>query len=282
MGFAVFFPLFGQGRCGMFESYEAREKELEHIRAGLDNDWNRFFMKYTTHECEDLRRDVYGFIWEYAKKSQEEKKRKLFVEILISGLKDKAPLVSNPIPEWLCDFSSNDFSENSRAALIVLPYARNGRIIRVIGIAEVNSVRETIEHISQNNSVFLSSTQWHQSPEWAALLVLARWGDKNAMVQVLDKIRKVSDYIVLGTKLFPDLAYTRQNEAFDALRTYVNSQERLPALKETVPGTPLAYYAASASASQLRNFPIAADNIDVSDLPQIRTWMNSQKIWQVK
>jgi hypothetical protein len=100
--------------------------------------------------------------------------------------------------------------------------------------------------------------------------------------RIILKVQSEPDVVVRATHLFQDLAYTKQPAAFDALRVYLRSNNRLPQLKETVPGRLEAIYAAALFAKLVEGCPVQGPDVRETDLEQIRAWAASQKNWKIR
>ena len=89
--------------------------------------------------------------------------------------------------------------------------------------------------------------------------------------------------IVQRSRLFDDLAWTRQQDSFNVLREYLHSQEHLPSTKdESIPGTPEAAYAGRAFINHIKNCPVKSEFPNAKELPIIVKWADQQKEWQFK
>jgi hypothetical protein len=92
-------------------------------------------------------------------------------------------------------------------------------------------------------------------------------------------VRGEQEIVTRATKLFGDLAYTRQPAAFDELTRYLGSEERLPQLKDTVPGTPEALHAAREIAAHVAGAPIEPDDVGENEIDAMRRWAEAQSSW---
>lgn len=278
----VFFSTVLQGKTYMYDSYTEKIKEFDHFTAALAGDWRAYFNRYIQHDCEDVRRTTYSFLWTYARQTNDIGKKRIFVELLAFGLSDQTTFVSDPIYGWLMDFSTDDFTDAARCALRSISYTQDPRIILLQGIAHDYSAREKLQNLIDPGQKQETTIIRFSAAEWNACLALSRWGDTDMLKLVLATVKKENELVKLATEYFPDLAYTQQNEAFDLLQTYLDSDQQLPALKENTQGIPLAYYAARVFATALQNFPISSEDLDQSDLPRVREWVHEQKEWSIK
>jgi len=113
---------------------------------------------------------------------------------------------------------------------------------------------------------------------WTALLVRAWDGDEQVLRLLLKNARK-EDVIEYEALLFNDISTVHQPQCTEFLVQYLNSDERMPELKPTLPGTPVASYAASALYQMLEGFPeptlfgFQADE----DVKRCREWVKQHK-----
>jgi hypothetical protein len=128
----------------------------------------------------------------------------------------------------------------------------------------------------------LPDAGYHGINTWAALLALARLGDEAALKTVIARVRAEQDIVVRSTILFEVLGYTMRPAAFDVLREYLNSDSRLPRIKDNVPGTMEASRAAAVFSKYIRGFPIQETDFSEPQTMQARSWANSQTTWQFK
>jgi hypothetical protein len=150
--------------------------------------------------------------------------------------------------KWLQDFRKEDFNAQAIQTLISLPWTPEfaPEAIRLVGIAEAATA---IPRLKAEIREAPTGTDWptgyYASNAWAALLALARLGDSSSLERIIRQVQNESDIVIRATILFGDLGYTRRSAAFTVLKTYMNSDQRLPAVKETVPGRIEACYAAA-------------------------------------
>jgi len=268
---------------GNFSDYETRKKVVDMVEDALSNRWGAFLpelKKYTTHKSEDLRRDIYALLWKFGKNSKDVSKRRTIVEHMVEGVKNDTPFIKGQLLKWLQDFNTNDFNEKSVNILKELPYTDDGSysLIKVIGIAEIKATLPTLRELAKNEIKEPGSGRWYGTNEWAALLVLARLKEKNTIFRVIEKVENEPDKITRVTVLLKDLGYTKHSEAFDVLRKYLNSNERLPAVDSNVLGPLPVFYVIPLFAEYLENFPFK----EKIELRQAREWANSQKEWKIK
>jgi hypothetical protein len=267
--------------------YQTRHREVVALQASLERDFAgslQSLHNYTSHESEDLRRDVYAMLWRMGSASDDGQTRRIIVDIMLEGVRSDNSFIRGQILKWLQDFEQADFGERAISILKNLPLQQPdaSAVIRLIGIAKIQETVPLLRSIADQKIDDEAAAQWFARSEWAARLALARMGDVDGIQRVVSKVDDAQDIVVRATILFKDLAYTRRPAAFDALRRYLNSDHRLPALRSNMKGRLEACYAAAVLAEHLENFPDKKTDFDESDLARVRTWANAQREWKIR
>jgi hypothetical protein len=271
-----------------FSDFERREQEVETVEKALLDNWDDFLPRleeYTTHESEELRRDIYALLWRMGTQSKDPQRRQTIVELLMRRVLGENEFLRDQLLKWLRDFETGDFNEQSNTILGILPWPEDeaSSVIRLIGIADLKSKIPELKELAKREGTNSDTATWYAKDEWTALLVLARMGDERSAQIVNDRVRRESEIIVRATILLKDLAYTKQPSAFDTLKIYLNSAERLPQTKETAPGVLEASYAAALFSQYLEDFPMEeSDYFGDAEVSQIRAWVNKQTEWRIK
>jgi hypothetical protein len=270
-----------------FADYDARKKEVDALLPLLEGPWGEALPRLkrsTTHESEDLRRDVYAMLWEQGRHSQDGPKRQRIVEFMLEGLLSNTSFIQGQLLKWLQDFRAEDFSPQARELLGKVPWDVDEApmLIRLMGIADYRAALPRLEELAREADTPPASGSWYGTREWAALLVLARWGIGDAGALVVEKVEAEKDPVVQATLLFRDLGYTRHPAAAEALRRALNSVARLPRIKDNVPGRPVALYAAEVMAECLAGFPLQKRDLQEADLRPVRAWANQQQTWKFR
>lgn len=269
-------------------NYEQRQHEVEHVRRALEQSWDNSLAALRQHiedKPEELRRDLYALFWQMGIASQAKPTRQAFVEYMLRRSSQETSMLRGQLLKWLQDFHKEDFNQNAIVVLNALPWTENycPEAIRLIGIAEVQQAVPRLKAQVKDHPLSEPPLAGYQNTNtWAALLALARQGYEPALTEVLKRAHKEQDIIVRTTILFRDLGYTERPAAFDALKGYLNSEERLPAVKDTVPGRLVGSYAAAVFSRYIKNFPIQETDFTETQTRQARAWVNSQTSWQFK
>ncbi|OFZ45397.1 MAG: hypothetical protein A2504_09885 [Bdellovibrionales bacterium RIFOXYD12_FULL_39_22] len=269
--------------------YDQRQKVLDRVSTALKQEWDgssKALEKYLDDYPEQLRSDIYALYWKIGTTTEiDVHRRTVFVDHMLSRCAIETPLLRNKLLKWLQDFHRNDFSKASRQLLNSLPWTIDflPEVIRLIGIVELHEALPRLRKLVENNQLGdRPPLGYHNNNTWAALMALARMGDDISLTEMLHKIQQEQDIIVKVTFLLMDLAYTRRPEAYNVLRQYLNSYQRLPQVKETVPGRLAAAYVAAAFSKYLTGFPIIETDFSELQVAQARDWANAQTQWRFK
>jgi hypothetical protein len=266
--------------------YEQRQQEVERVRRAIERDRSispAALRQYTDHKAEELRRDLYALFWRMGTASGEQPVRAAFVEFMLSRTTAETPLLRGQLLKWLQDFRKEDFNSNAVVLLNGLPWNEDyaPAIIRLIGIAEVQQALPRLRaQVAAQPLPRTPPSGFQHGNTWAALLALARLGDDQALATVISRVREERDIVTRASVLLYDLGYTRRPAAFDLLKTYLNSDQRLPRIKDNVPGRLEASHAAAIFSKYVRGFPIQETDFDEQQTLQARAWVNAQTSWQ--
>ena len=269
--------------------YDQRQKEVERVGVALQQEWDgsaEALEKYLDNYPEQLRRDIYALYWRVGTTpGVDAQRRAAFVEHMLRRCTAETPLLRGQLLKWLQDFRREDFSAESRQLLNALSWTPDflPEAILLIGIVELHEATPRLREQVENNPLGESPPPgYHMDNTWAALMALARMGDEASLAEMLRQIQREQDIVVQVTFLLMDLAYTRQPKAYDVLRQYLNSDQRLPQVKETVPGRLAAAYVAAAFSKHVKGFPIIETDFSELQVAQARDWVNAQTQWQFK
>jgi hypothetical protein len=156
--------------------------------------------------------------------------------------------------------------------------------ILLAGLAGVESVSDDLRSLARQPIREPSAGRFFGTPEWAAHLVLARRGDPQSLDALLDFARR-QDLHTRVVVVAVDFQYVPQPEVVEFLQAHLESDERLEPVKTTVPGLPVANYAASSLARLLVGFPVEyREDYSYTDeeIRACRAWLSAQdqpKFW---
>jgi len=252
---------------------------LERLRDGKEVDAADIRFRTGTEQPEAARFKFYGSVWKIAR-YRGSKERQRLLEYLALGLKDSSGLVRNGVTRWALDFETTDFSANARQTI---EGALDGEVaskaeILLVGLANVESLIPKVRAIGLNPVREPEVGRWWGTREWAALLVLARRGEADAR-KVVQQVEAEKNIITRVTVCLQDVAYLRQPEGLDLLCKYLDSDERLPRVKDSAPGEPVNLRAAAALAKCLKEFPVKKEypsDYTRADIIKCREWMKAQ------
>lgn len=193
--------------------------------------------------------------------------RRGVVDGLAAALRDPEALVRQSAGRELLQFEAGDFGPAARAVLgelLQLP-APPSAVIRAAGVAEMRDATERLRALAAA-----------ERTAWPAQLALARLGDPEALAACLEREAAEPSLVLRATRLWPDLAFTRQPAAYGPLAEALAGDGRLPSVSPGRPGTPAAQYAADALAGSLRESPVPKRILGTytdEDRARLRTWI---------
>jgi hypothetical protein len=266
--------------------HEEREREVERIQQELEQGGGTSPAELQRHiegRPEEFRRDFYALLWRIGTASASPQQRTGVVEFLLRRTPAETPLLRGQLLKWLQDFRKQDFNDEAAEVLTGLPWAEGylPEVIRLFGVAEVQeAIPRLREQVANEPLLEPPPPGFHEEQTWAAMLALSRLGDDQSLNAVIRRVRQERDIIVRATILFADLGYTRQPAAFDVLKEYLNSDARMPRIKDNVPGELEAARAAAEFARHIRGFPIQETDFSEAEVMEARAWVNSQTAWE--
>lgn len=275
------------GDSDKYSDYATREAVIEDVNRTLEVDWDAGIVKLETLrklESEELKRDLYALAWQVGLAKDDIVRRQDMTSYLVEALASDTSFLRGQVLRFLQDFSKNDFDMPTLKILkeLTLDDEHANLLIRLIGVVDLQARRPELKQIAGVDWEESDPTALHNSPQWSAALALARMGDNSSMHRIIERVRSETDIVARATLLFGDLAYTRQQPAFDVLRSYLGSTERLPQVKESVKGELEARYAATLFAKFTANCPVQGPDVEETDIPRIRDWAAMQRKWSLK
>ncbi|MEA3444156.1 MAG: hypothetical protein U9R19_05455 [Bacteroidota bacterium] len=264
--------------------YSQREKIVKNIDSELSTNWKEgleLLKSYDDNKSEELKRDILAMVWRFGLKSQDSIVRQTMVNYMLNVFAKQSLFLQGQAIKFLQDFSYTDFNNYAVNNISSLTWEGdyNYEIILLVGIANIRTKIPELKKMAGNNWKVSGPNQLYSSCQWAASLVLARFGDIKITKRIIEQVNEEQDIIVRSTRLFADLAYTRQQLAFDTLRKYLHSQERLPQVKSTVPGQKEAIYAAEIFANFVVGCPVSGPDIEIEEVQKIKIWADRQSKW---
>lgn len=266
---------------------EQRAQIVSELSVKLDSDFDQGISELKTRfdgQQEDLGRDLLALAWRYALNSQDTHARQKICVFLLDAARGENQFLAEQALKFLLDFSPSDFNSLATERLKSFYYQEDyaNAILRVVGVANLRSEEFRLREIAKAGRPRTTSDAFYASSQWAALLVLARFGETDSINQVVERVKTEEDIVIRSTRLFADLGFTRHYLALDCLREFLRSPERLPQVKETVLGRPEALYAAEVLCKHAENFPLPSCDIQESNLPVIVEWADMQKSWIIR
>lgn len=281
-----------KGAAAMMDSeellgYSQRETIVNRLSGELTVHWVegiKSLRAYDNHESEELKFDLAAMAWRFALNSHDLNIRQQLVNYLLDAVINGTSFIQGQALKFLQDFSPPDFDKYAinRLNSMSLIDGYSSETIRLIGIAGLRSKSAELNEIAAVNWQEIEVNQLYASPHWAAALVLARFDDVESTKRVIKQVMSENNIVVRATKLFKDLAYTKQQLVYNALRTYLHSKERLPELRVNTPGRPEAIYAAAMFAQHISGSPVTSTDLEEKDIATIRRWADAQLSWKIR
>lgn len=156
--------------------------------------------------------------------------------------------------------------------------------ILLAGLAGVDVVAEEIRAMAARPIAEPAVGKFYGTNEWAANLVQARGGDSQSTAKLL-AFARTQDLHTQVVYVLPDLGYVPQPEVVEYLKRFVDGEERLEPVKETVKGALAGTYAAASLARILDGFPLPyREDFSYSDedLQICRDWLARQPAWRFR
>lgn len=223
---------------------------------------------YRVHPSDELRRDVWALVRERLLAAPFPARRQRLTLLLLRAARDEQERwVRDAMLSWLLQLTPAEFGDDARNVIDELPRS-DPDVLRLIGLSGYEACMPELRRLTEG------------PVPWSALLSQARLGDVKAAARVVQQVEAEED-VVDRSGLFKDLAFTRQPVALDALRRFLGSDQRLPRIKDHVPGTLEAMYAAQALALAVEECPVAEATSE-ADLAAVRAWAVAQTAWKVK
>lgn len=256
------------------------------ITAGETNTVLEILKSYENDTSPRVRERALTYGWSIAKDNPDPGLRREVVSRLVNGLNDPDNLVWQHAGEHLRDFNEKDFTDTTRTVLHQLfikgDPERINYVIRVIGVANMKEEMDKFGELLIDETKIDSSRLRYGSAGWAARLARARMGSKADIAHVIELVDMVPHNITRVTYLLHHIGYIRQPEAIEVLKRYLNSDERLPRVKDTVPGSRYCQYALGLLTQIIEEFPVKRNDIGIysqSEIDQARKWMKNKKNW---
>ncbi len=213
--------------------------------------------------------------------------RQEYVEMLATRLQSGMHLaVRQKMVRYLAAFKKQDFTEVARKAVgekFKEDAVQRGRLsewmVYLVAVTEIEEAVPVIEKLAASPLADPDSGRFAGYHVWAAHSVMARRGDQKALKRIITYIRDTPERIQAITRLLPQLQYIEQTSVVALLKEVLESDERLPQVKSTVKGTPVANYAAYTLGRMLQGFPVVKEEpvYSQAEIARCRTWLAKQR-----
>jgi hypothetical protein len=222
-----------------------------------------------------------------ASKAQEEAKalppgdakRRELIDNLASMLGDADDAVRSSVRERLAySFEEQDYSADAKEKIVRDFRANPERKTAIItaGIAAFDTIKDDLTIIAAGELKEPEAGRYYGTTVWAASMMLGRNGDDVSVGRLLQAARKEADIVVKATVLPADLRLVPHPKVVEFLVELAMSNERLPQVKPTAPGTPVASRALKVLSEMLPTFPAIKEfaAITEDELRISRRWLS--------
>jgi hypothetical protein len=241
---------------------------------------------YLLDSADAVRAKAYDLASAIASGSLDTMLRQAGTAILVQACKDSVVENCGLALELLTHFRKNDFS--AAALDSMRTYIKSGRCphmdlaLRMAGFLELKDLIVDIRPYAQPGTSV--------PVRWAALLSLARLGDRSAVAEVAKRAKRfpVNDDVVY--RIFPDLLYTRQRDLLTIVIGALKSDERncLSADAENEVPIPCGYRIMEMLAPVIDGYPVTLEqtgDLAATDYPgaldRVRKFFDSKTDYKI-
>jgi hypothetical protein len=263
---------------------EAVVKGIENKLATNREEGLKLLRSYDHNDSEDLKWDILVMVRQFGLNTDDKIMRQELVIYMLDVYTNETLFLQGQAVRFLQDFSPSDFNVTAIEKLKSLSWSGEygNEVIRLIGLVDLRSKTPELEELTRVRWQEMNPSSFYASSQWAASLVCSRFGDIEITKRVIERVKTEPDIILRATILFQDLAFTQQQLAFDALRDFLHSKERLPELKESDPGRLEALEAAYVFVKYVEGCPDPDSNAKESQLDSIIKWADAQTEWKIR
>ena len=240
--------------------------------------------RYTEHPSRDVRAFALKVVAVLGVRAEEPIYRKQAVQLLVESLTKEPAL---PVCDDVLRFKSKDFTTETKGTIRSLLGKEHGshhflyRLVLICGRAAISEEVGRLQELKLRTPDELYSKPWGRwggGVGWAARLALARMGDDKELRFCVKVVENAPEFDVV-LRLLPELAYVSRPPALEIILKYLESEDRLPPVKETVEGSMYAVYALRALAHAVEGCPVKygeSVGYQREDLVRAREWTRSE------
>lgn len=257
----------------------ARREDLPKILAGDPAEILPLLAAHEKDRMKEVRWEAYALAWQLGALSKDREVRRKCVDQLAAGLADEDASNWQWNASRLVGFNPAEFSPAAQAQVRTMLQDDNRATDAAVvaGAAGMNDLEPELSRLA-------ALVDGHGKPTKTALysrLALARLGNREAIEFCVTQARAKTS-MVGKIRMIPMMMYIRQPEGTAFVRAVLESDERLPSLRDKGrdDGTPGNRYALDAMAHLLEGFPVPAKagfgSYTDHDLQLARNWANQQ------
>ncbi len=231
-----------------------------------------------------VRRVSLQTISNFGSKSTDSEIRHLAVQHIIKGLDDEDVSIVGVTAEYLTEFDTIDFDAENKYIINRKIRENTSYLSKLILISGWLNIRELMYNYRQMIS---QSEVYDKKERWNMYLAMARMGDADALHYIMQKIKSVTVNDDIVYEIYPDLAYTRQKQAFDFLLEKImsDSKDCLSSNPDNEAPIICAYRIMEYVGPYITDFPLEIDTygeliiVDYEDdLLRVRNWIENNKV----
>jgi hypothetical protein len=204
------------------------------------------------------------------------------VQQLIAATRDKDSGNTGAALMYLTEFKKTDFTNANKDSLHSLLKNKSAHIdivMKLIGFLEMKETNNELYALSQDVAM-------GRKERWTSMLALARMGDGQAAGDIMNRVKRMPLTDAVVYEIFPDLVYTRNQEAISYLIEALNSDSKNceSANADSNEKIPCAYRVMEMLAPVIENYPLKlseSGDIETTDYPgalqKVRNWLKEQK-----
>ncbi len=201
---------------------------------------------YVVNESHRVRWQAASLLYDVGKSSRDCGIRTQVTDRLARLAFDKD--VGQSVSKWLLNFEEDDFSRQAKNLLSneIRMGNQDRNLVYVAGVAGLHDLEGLLRDRADRGSL-------------DAMFALIRMGDETRIDAAIVRVDREPNHVSRSTILLERLAYTRHPKAYRYIGTFLNSDERLPQVKNNVPGTPVAQRAMDILVREVPGCPIGTD-----------------------
>ncbi len=220
---------------------------------------------YLNSESKSVRWHAASLICKVGESSEDATIRRDVTERLAELCSDKN--AGQSVTRWLLRFQEKDFSQAAKTLLAeeILRGNPDRSLVFLIGTAGIHELADLLRDRAAGGSL-------------DAMFALTRLGDDSQIDEAIRRVDTDTNRIARATRRLEQLAYTRHPKAYRFIGSFLDSDERLPLVKNGVPGTRVAQRAMDVLVRLVPDAPLPTGrtpryNYTPEEISLVREWV---------